>query len=448
MIQTDTFEHARQIARLLLGSNWKTSYLYWSDTKRQWESSHSSSKAVELIGSQSAPKYTLLDARKRVGGMSSDEQTFVDKFTEFYRDISKLETSREIPVESEIDMLETVTDLRMLADYVLYPCRVLDIGPGAGRNMASLFLEDVRKKSAYVGVEAIGIPYSMQNLAASMLTMRDPDLSFYEFFDYYFDRLDFPISGTLPDGSIWHLPLWEAERLPKGVFDVVICNYLLDELAPDDFDRVMTLISKSLSGNGVLYCRGSQHRSMQSSLYLYGHGTRHGRDITGTILSLELKLVFDDTEGGIMTRIFARTDSNVPMKKCKYGDIQDDMTLVECVQKDFIKERLDELTNSRAKVMVWGEGGYAEYSRYIAPLWDNLDIVAMTHRMVFSEGVNQFGYREVPVTELVTIDADCIIVASDRFRSIYREIKEMTEGTGKYERVQHYSLPIAFIHRD
>lgn len=448
MIQTDTFEHARQIARLPLGNGWKTSYLYWSDTKRQWESSLSSSKPVDLIGSQSAPKYTLVDARKRIGKMSSDEKAFAKKFGAFYRDISKLETSRDVPVEFEIDMLETVTDLRMLSDYVKYPCRVLDIGPGAGRNMASLFLDDARKKSAYVGVEAIAIPYGMQNLSASMLTLRDPDLSFYEFLDYHFDRLDFPITETLPDGSIWHLPLWEAERLPKGVFDVVICNYLLDELAPDDFGRVMTLISKSLSDNGVLYCRGSQHRSMQSNLFLYGYGTRHGNDITATIRSLGLKLVFDDVEGGIMTRIFARQDSNVPTKKCKYGDFSDDVSLVKYVQEDFIKEKLDELTAGKAKVVVWGEGGYAEYSEHVAPLWDNLDIVAMTHRLVTSEGINQFGYREVPVAELAKINADCIIVASNRFHSIHREIKEITEGSGKYQRVQHYSLPIAFIYRD
>jgi SAM-dependent methyltransferase len=447
MIQLETFASAKQIARLELGSNWRTSYLYWSDTKRQWEQSHDSSKPLEIIGGQSAPRYMLEDTRAFVGDLSAEEAQLAKDMAALYGEIGNLQTSLPVVADPEIDILETIIDMRILKQHVSFPCRILDIGPGSGRNMVGLFQSDAGKGSVYAGVESIGIPYHLQNLTAKLLRGRNPDLTFYEFLDYQFARLDQPLDNGLSENAIWHLPLWEAGHLPDRSFDLVICNYVLDELPPDDFGRVMQLIDRCLTPDGIVYCRGSQHRAQIANLYLYGYGTYHGTDISKAMDNARLEPKYAELIGGAFTRIFARPETSFSGGGGKYCEFREDIPLMRMLQEDFTKQALQDLAAANAKVLVWSDVGYADYDRFIAPYWDGLDIIGMTHRLVADEGVTPFGFMEYPLEKIRDLDVDCVIFASNRIYSYHRQLREIV-GDGKFERVRSFSLPIAFAFHD
>ncbi len=381
MIQTDTLNMSKLIAKIPLGPGARDSFTYWSDLKKQWENSHNTSKIVELIGSQSMPAHNLPDVEKWLGKLSNSEQDFSKKFESFYRDLVKLLTSVEVPVASEYDLAETLLDRRILDEHIKFPCRILDIGPGVARHLVNVFLSPERRGSVYVGVESIGLPYSLQNAVASHITLRDRDARFFEYIDYEFARRDFPKIEDLPPNSIVHLPLWQAARLPEKYFDLIICSYVLDEVPADDFLRIADIVGRCLADDGVAYCRGSQQRGMIKDMYLYGYGTFHGQDITKTLLSKGLGVTMCETIASQLTRFFVRESSGRQAAAGgKYADINNDIPLMEALQNDFVAANLKELAQSKKKVLVWGDYGYADYLKYIAPHQEGLNIIGLTNR--------------------------------------------------------------------
>ncbi len=448
MIQIETFRHAKEMARLPLGNSWKRAYLYWADTKRQWESAHNSAKITEIPGAMSAPKYSLFDLKRHLGPLSEDEEAFAQNVKSLFKDIASLNTTLDVTLDCDVDVYETILDMREISALKSAPAKVLDIGPGSGRNMLPFFLSEKFKGVSYVGVESIGLPYTLQNNVASLLRLRDPSIHFQEFIDYKFARQDFPMPTDLPDNSIWHLPLWEAEVLPEGKFDLIICNYVLDELPADDFHRVVDCISRCLAPDGILYCRGGQHRSQIADLYLYGYGTYHGIDITETLLSKGLVAKKAEIISGTLTRVFTNKEADVPAFENEYTEIVNDIPLVTKIQDDFIKGAIEKLVAADTPVVIWGDLGYADYSKFIAPNWNGLNIIGMTNRFVETKGATPFGFPEYPVQDIPDLNAACVIIASNRFHSYLRELYELVDNENLYQRVERFSLPIALIHRD
>jgi hypothetical protein len=444
MIQTSTFRHAKELARYPLGPNGENSYVYWSDVKRQWEESHDSGKIASLIGSQSAAAYKLDDLRSAVGTLSDEEAKLAKSFAAFYEGMLPLMTSLPISADSEVDWLETVVDLRALAPHMGPGPKVLDIGPGAGRHMAALALSGKLGDASYVGLESIGLPYALQNLAGSQLAIENKDLAFHDYLDYQFSHREFPLHGGLTAGGMYHMPFWEAERLPEKAFDVILCTYVLDEIAPDDIVRLIEIIDCSLAPGGVLYCRGSQERAQLSALYLYGYGTYHGHDITKALRGRGLVAVESDMVTDTLTRIFMRNDA--VSESAKLGDgyrgFEEDAPMVQALQTDFIRDVVEEI-GADARVIVWGDPGYDIYSRSFAEFQEQLDIVGFTQRFAAAKGPTAFDIPEYPPAEIMSLDPDVVIFASLRFVSYYRELRELTDRPGAFQRVRRFTHPVA-----
>lgn len=138
------------------------------------------------------------------------------------------------------------------SDYIfqnLYPVpermrikRILDFGPGFGRqvNLWSQLCRDL----VYVGLEAIELPYSLQN--------------------YYYAHFDLPIHEYLDDPErfrvredpgIYHLPTWRSDLLPDNFFDLVICVQVLQEIPKELVRYMLRVFGRCLKPGGALYIR-------------------------------------------------------------------------------------------------------------------------------------------------------------------------------------------------
>lgn len=450
MIPTSTFRHAKELARYPLGPNGKNSFVYWSDVKRQWEESHDSRKILGLIGSQSAAGYKRADLRKVIGSMTRAETALAERFRVFYEKMVPLCTSMPVSPDIEIDWLETVIDLRRLSPLMGRTSRVLDIGPGAARHMVALASSPELRGLSYTGIECIGLPYAFQNVVGCVLARDQGAVSFVEYLDHQFARESFQLPGGLGDNTFYHLPFWETHRLPEKSYDVILCTYVLDEVAPDDFVRLLGIIDRLLAPGGIVYCRGAQERALLANLYLYGYGTHHGQDITRALRGIGLVPTACDLIADTVTRIFERPRPGLaaPIAKGKYASFEQDAPLVEALQQDFLADLVAEIGKKKAKVVVWGDPGYQFYSQYIAPYWDRLNIIGMTQRFAVQRNATGYGYMEYPVADIPSLSPDVVIFASMRFSSYLRELKELTGSSKSFTRVRRFAYPIAAAFRD
>ena len=246
-----------------------------------------------------------------------------------------------------------------------------------------------------------------------------------------------------------HLPLWEDGILPENFFDVIICNYVLDEVPAHDFHRIAALIGNCLAKDGIVYCRGSQERALLKDLYLYGYGTYHGQDITKMLLSRGLRVKFSEIIASQLTRIFVRKDSMLhPEVESKYNGFTEDLPLVQQIQKDFIEEQIKQLESSKNKVLVWGDNnGYEYYSKYIMPYSDHLNIVGLMNRFAEVRAMSNFGIMEYPPKEFTSLDVDAVIISSMRDKSILRQIRKMSRPD-EFRLIRKFNYPIAFTYRN
>jgi len=451
MIQTRAFQHAKEMARYPLGPNGKERFVYWSDVKRQWEDSNDGRQIARLIGSQSILADKRGDLNNWLGGLDDAEKELGVAFHKFYENLVGVLTSLPITPDIEIDWLETLVDMRLLAARLNSGSRVLDLGPGAGRHMVAFALAPQLAGLSYAGVEAIGLPYVLQNAAGSILARDRAGLSFSDYLDYQFAREPFVFEQTLNAGAFLHLPLWEAHRLPERSFDLILCTHLLDELAPGDFTDMLGLIEKLLAPGGSVYARGSQERALASTRYLFGYGSFHGQDITKAFLDIGLVPVECELVSDTLTRIFVRPPPGEAQPRVLENPISafaSDVELVETLQRRFLDDVVGELERKQARVLVWGDPGYEVFSSYFAPYRDRLNIVGVTQRFAVQNSPTALGCVEYPVSEIAALSPDAVIFASPRLDSYVRELREAALRSGEYRRVRHFCHPIAVAFRE
>jgi hypothetical protein len=338
--------------------------------------------------------------------------------------------------------------MRTIEKHVKRPFRILDIGPGAGRHMAFLYMNKDTRPVLYAGIESIGLPYSLQNMGAGLLNIQGRTPRVYDYIDYEFTWEAFPDIRNMEEGAIVHLPLWQEERLPDRFFDLVICSYILDELPAEDVPKIAGMIGRCLSEDGIAYCRGSQHRAMLKDLYLYGCGDFHGMDITKTMLAQGLNVLSCDIMASQMTRIFVKKGH--PGLKDANGQFihyDNDVSLVTDLHEAYIKAEIHDLTVSGKNVVIWGDpdSEYTHFKHYIEPFSQGLNIMGLTHRFV-ENPCNVYGMEQDAPERMIAKKPDVVIIASMRDKSNLRQIRELAEP-GEYALVRKFNFPIAFAFR-
>ena len=447
MIQYDVFEMSKGKARLKYGRFGRDYFVYLGDVKRQWEKSYSHSKMLELVGSQSGPAYNLPDVEKFLGVLSADEEILAAKMRVFYQDLAKLISTSGEMEGLEVDVKETLLDLREIERQVKFPCRVLDIGPGMGRHMVALFQDQTRTPKLYASVDSVGMPYVMQNLAAGLLNVNGLCKDFHDLVDYEFDRKPVPHLPSLAEGSIVHVPLWQAEFLPSSLFDLVICTYVLDELSSVDFLTVCDILQRCVRPGGVVYCRGGQERAAMKDLYLYGFGTFHGLDITATMRGIGLVTTECAVKASKLTRCFVLPLEQEPVSgEGHHLYAATDQELIPALQHDYINKEIAYIASRKRRILLWTDPGYPYLREFLGQHLDGLKVVGITTRQAVNKGLTPMGIMEYPVEAALAKKPDVVIIVSNKMLSILREIREHSQP-GEFSLMRSFTYPVAFAYR-
>jgi SAM-dependent methyltransferase len=447
MIQYPSFEMSKGKARLQFGRSGRDYYVYWGDVRKQWEKSYSHSKLLGLVGSQSAPAYNLPDVKALLGELSPEEVAVANKLRSFYGALAKMTSTTGELANLDVDVFETLLDLREIKSKIASPCRILDIGPGAGRHMAALFSSPEAKPAGYVGLEAIGMPYSLQNLAAGLLQVQGACSTFVDYIDFESDRLPFPELASLPERFIAHVPLWGASALPDAYFDLIICTYVLDEVAPQDFCSIRDIMARCLRPGGVVYCRGGQERAMLKDLYLYGFGTFHGQDITASLLGAGLAVKSCVVKASKLTRTFCRpSNAEAATGAGEYCRIANDTELMPRLQQDYIAQEIAALAADKRKVLVWTDPGRPLLTADLIEKLKNVNVVGVTTRMAVNEAITPEGLKELPVDKALGLAPDAVLILSNKMTSILRQLRE-NSGSGEFMLMRSFNYPVAFAYR-
>jgi hypothetical protein len=285
----------------------------------------------------------------------------------------------------------------------------------------------------------------MQNLAASYLTVQNPDITLYEEMDYSAAREDYVIPANLPAGGIFHLPLWKNDLILDGVFDLIICNYLLDELPVEDFNKVMDILTRCLAPEGVIYCRGSQQRSMFSNLYLFGFGTYHQKDITKAFLSRGFVVKTCDIVADTITRTFVHADSKShPCENGGYAAIGNDIQLIERIQCDFVTEMVAACKRDNLPVVIYAEPGFEMLNRYLKDHLEEMNVVGITNNHILHQGPLPYGVNQYPLSAVHGLGAKAFFVTALQIKLALREMQEALMPISVSNTIRSFNLPVAF----
>jgi SAM-dependent methyltransferase len=446
MIQLGGFVGAKEMARLPFGRHSGQHFNYNADLQKRWETAADSRVALDAIGSLSMSPDNLGDVQAWLGDLTAEERLFRLRYDELYRRVAALTTSVPVTLNTDVDVYETLLDTRILQRHVTAPKRVLDIGPGSGRHLANLMLRPWGAGSAYVAVESVGLPYMLQHLLGSALALQDPSCQFRDQLDHERARLPFPIDEELSPRTMWQVPLWRADLLPSQAFDVILCNYVLDELSSPDFGRVVDLLGRCLAPGGVIYCRGAQQRSMIKALYLFGFGTFHQGDITATIAQRGLRAVSCELIASTMTRVFMRADDAAARGITgSYTEIAGDVALVERLQQDFVAAAVAQMQRAATPVVIWVDPGpgHEALAQLLQRHLAALNVVGITNEHIVNEGPGPFGLRQVPLTKVGALGARAAFMVGYRTTLATRELRDALRPAS-LGAVRQFTWPFAY----
>jgi hypothetical protein len=444
MIQSETFNRSREIARLPFGRDGRAHFSHVGDVSHQWDACRTGSKILEMIGRFSVEPERVPVLREVIGQLSPEEIVLRNDMSGFFADVARLMTSLPTALDMEPDILETILDFRVLRDHVKFPCRVLDIGPGIGRHSAALFSSSFPAGSSYVGIESIEAPYELQNIAGNLLSVRNPSISFADYIDYQSARKALMLPPELPKNSIFHLPLWADGLLPSNAFDLIICNYILDEVSAADLDRITAIMGRCLAKEGVVYCRGSQQKSMIKDLYLFGYGTFHQQDITRKLLARNLRTKDVRLVADTLTRLLVREDSQSHAKASgPVASLKEDSLLIEALQQGFVHDRIEELKTFRTPTLIWMDPDHQDFVEKLLPELKGVNLCGITSDHVHQSGPGPFGLKQFSLSEVPGLHPGAFVIAGRRIKLAHREL---CDAFGRSLPIRWFNYPVAFVY--
>lgn len=443
MIQLGGFAAAKEIARLPFGRDAGAHFNHNADLQKRWDTALDPRRALDLVGTSSTSADNVPDIRQWLGELTDEECSFQRRFNEVYAQAAALTTSVPQTLNTDPDFYETLLDTRIIQRHGHVPRRVLDIGPGAGRHLLNVALRPSGASSAYVGVESVGLPYLLQNVVGTAVTLADPSWTCIDQLDHDLGRVDVQPEAMLQPRHLWHVPLWRCDLLPPASFDLIICDYVLDELSAPDFERIVDLVMRCLAVDGVLYCRGGQQRSMFKNLYLFGYGTFHQRDITATLLERGLHVASGELIANVLTRTFVRQPQGGKAAQGPYAETRSDVDLVDRVQRDYVATAADMLQARGARVLIWADPGYEVLGQLLAQHAPKLDVVGVTNEHIMHKGTGPFGMPLIPLGQVASTGADAVLIAAYRARLAVRELREAL-APAILGPVRSFNLPFAY----
>lgn len=140
---------------------------------------------------------------------------------------------------------------------------VLDFGAGYGRLGAVWGAPD--NGMTYVATDCIETSYILQNLFLSSIS----DGNFFEYFDFAFERKNM-LSDGVKENSIYHMPSWALDTLPRHSVDLVTSVFVLPEVSHYGLLDFIEKVDHLVKIGGQIYLRDHLYQNDET-----GHDGAH-----------------------------------------------------------------------------------------------------------------------------------------------------------------------------
>ncbi|NLW87046.1 MAG: hypothetical protein GXY38_09255 [Planctomycetes bacterium] len=307
MIDSEVFRTSRSAARELLSpSEAANSFGYWIDIPDDWESYQSPEDLVAFLGIHLTHQAKFNEIIEDIGPLTDRELDWAKRYTALYDRIARLLCTTGARVDLKHDIAETIVDWRVIERFAQQPCRLLDFGAGGCRQGACAYLR--HPGNIYTAIDATLAAYTLQNLIMSYIDTYSDRPGFFDLLDFEKARKTMPNIANARPGDRFHVPTWMADdRIPAGFYDVMIAAHVHGELSGSDFMRLIRVVEKSLSPDGIFYVRSEltwgDTRDFCDSTDL------HGIPLPEQLRSRGIYPVWCAYTCGYLTTVFARKGS-------------------------------------------------------------------------------------------------------------------------------------------
>lgn len=488
MIDKDIFlsDRAAAKARLPKETSWD-SFGYYIDTANSWENIKSPTSLSSHYAIHKTHEYAYQEISFDVSwdGISKVEKDYISAYNNLLEQtISSIHSNHYSP-ELKYDFIELLTDWRIINKYVKNPKIVYDFGAGCGRQLfGTYFWQPSCKK--YVAIDASYAGYCAQESLFNTINIKDSSIEFVDLFHFLYHPSSLDINNAIekyvsasPESkklSILHLPAWfkYLESVPDKSIDLIFACHVHNELSRSDFLRLIALVKKGLSRNGIFYVR-SELKAWNPYSY-DGVIDMHAVDIIETLAEDNIKVIFSEYTGAFQTTIFARSNgSNLQEKQSKFYKKEELITkysrkIINRINntKNYLYKKtplttlrnrfkiypnnryhLNELNNSEKSsyycahnnIIKWveriKEKGYKSYYLYHAEGEKSFNEWGIPLSIIFEENEN----LSVNKFKADLSDIDVIIICSQDFNAIEELIKF------DYSVRIQYTYPVVFLFR-
>ena len=304
MILPDNFRTKRFAAISKLDENQKKdSFGYHIDVNNWWETIYDSSELNSYLSIHNthASKFNEL---------SHDIEEYLDflkpqflKHSSILEKTSRYFTTQKLVVDYKYDLLELGVDWLALNFISKEINSIVDYGAGCGRQIIGA-LSHCSNLSYYFPVDTSTNAYVVQNGMFSTLEILD-HIKHFDLLEIKNDEKLNIINSSYSQPTVFHFPAWENHDLIKDKsIDIVMACHVHNEIGPNDFERLMSIVVNKMSENGIFYVRselgiwGDTHYEDSTSYHAIDPVVRLSKE---DIIPLSSKYF-----GGFQTTIFCR----------------------------------------------------------------------------------------------------------------------------------------------
>ena len=315
MILSDNFRSERKKAIDKLSEEKKLdSFGYHIDVNNWWETVYNTNELISYLSIHNthASKYNefCYDMFPYIKQLKSQFRFH----SESLETTAKYFTTRAVEVDYKYDLLELGVDW-LAIDFMKSKINsIVDYGAGCGRQAIGA-IHNCKKLNCYIGVDASTNGYMVQNGLFSTLAIQNlcthTDLIDHNEKDY---TQILPFEEKISKPHLVHFPAWTSHNTIRDKsIDLVMACHVHNEIGPSDFDRLISLVDKKMSSEGIFYVR--------SELGIWGD--KQYEDVTeyhavDPIIKLkehDIIPIASKYFGGFQTTIFARNENSLECKR-------------------------------------------------------------------------------------------------------------------------------------
>jgi hypothetical protein len=467
------------------------SFGYYIDIPDQWENFKSPKHLIHYLGIHYTHVAQYGEICKDIGEISSDEISRAKAQLDITRTTGDYLFSDDEQLPSHgirFDLAETLYDWRTILKFKPDFEFVIDYGAGSGRQSSQAFC--INKKCKYVGIDATLAAYTVQNIFYNTVKSYFGNIKFHDLLDYEYINKQYPDLSLIDPGTIIHFPAWNKhELLPAKQADLILACHVHNELSGSDFLRLMNVVKKCLSEEGIFYVR-SELGIWQSKNY-FDTVDFHAIDPVLELDKEGIVPIHYNFEASFMTTIFARKDSNIHKKfistnspkinlqtnikklvKTAFANKEKVFSLIknkkavglakqmlkqsvspaeqkklnshdiafECADK--MLKRITEDYSKKDKKVLFIKNNFPNYDIEFENIFNNSKKSAVYQEAeIYKDGI----FKDEFIKEASEFNPEIIIISSQNFNKVKKDIIELFK-INYYTKI-HYTFPVYIIDR-